>query len=211
MPARAPSRTRCSRRATALSSIPRSSGSLDLFKLAGMNPGGITSARLHAGWSKAGGEINPLLLRTILAQSGTQPSSLSLSPSLSPEVTNAIEVGGEFGLLRNRASVDLTLYNERTSDVVSGIPGSTSGSIVASNVGTLSNKGVEATVTLVPLRNPTGIDWTIEGRYAKNSNTVDELRTGSGVVSLTPSLYGVTVQARQGYALGALVGTALPP
>jgi hypothetical protein len=57
------------------------------------------------------------------------------------------------------------------------------------------------------MRNPTGVDWTIEGRYAKNSNTVDELRTGSGTVALTPSLYGVTVEARQGYALGALVGT----
>ena len=187
---------------------PSLSGNLDLFKLAGMKPGGITSARVHAGWSRAGGEINPLLLRTILAQTGTQPTSLSFSPTLSPEVTNAIEVGGELGLLRNRASVDLTLYSERTSDVVLGIAGSTSGSIVASNVGALSNKGVEATLALVPLRNPTGVDWTIEGRYAKNTNAVEELRTGSGVVALTPSLYGVTVQARQGYALGALVGTA---
>ena len=187
---------------------PSLSGSLDLFKLAGMKPGGITSARLHGGWSRAGGEINPLLLRTILAQAGAQPTVLSLSPSLSPEVTNAIEVGGEFGLLRNRASVDLTAYNERTSDVVLGVPGGTTGSIVASNVGVISNKGVEATVTLVPLRDPRGVDWTVEGRYAKNSNSVDELRTGSGVVALTPSLYGVTLQARQGYALGALVGTA---
>lgn len=187
---------------------PSLSGTLDLFKLAGMKAGGITSARLHAGWSRAGGEISPLLLRTIFSQSGSTPTAVSLSPSLSPEVTNAIEVGAAFGLLRNRASLDLTAYNDKTSDVVLGVAGATSGSIVASNVGAISNKGVEATVTLVPLRNPTGIDWTIEGRYAKNSNTVDELRTGSGVVALTPSLFGVTVQARQGYALGTLVGTA---
>lgn len=187
---------------------PSVTASVDLFKLAGMKPGGITSARLHAGWSKAGGEINTLLLRSILSQSGSQPTSLTLGSSLSPEVTNAAEVGGEFGFLRNRASIDLTVYNERTSDVVLGIPGATAGSIVASNVASVSNKGVEATVTLVPLRNPRGIDWTVEGRYAKNSNTVDQLRTGSGAVALTPSLYGVTVEARQGYALGALVGTA---
>ncbi|HWJ15508.1 MAG TPA: TonB-dependent receptor plug domain-containing protein [Gemmatimonadaceae bacterium] len=186
---------------------PSLAATLDLFKLAGMKAGGITSARLHASWSKAGGEVNPLLLRTILAQSGTQPTALTLSSSLSPEVTNAMELGGEFGLLRNRASLDLTVYNERTSDVVLGIPGSASGSVVASNVAAITNKGVEATLTLVPLRNPRGIDWTVQGRYAKNSNTVDELRTGSGAVALTPSLYGVTVQARQGYALGALVGT----
>jgi hypothetical protein len=187
---------------------PSLSGALDLFKLAGMKAGNITAARLHASWSKAGGEINPLLLRMILAQSATQPGALSLSPSLSPELTNALEVGGELDLLRNRASVDVTAYSERTSDVVLGIPGSTEGSVVASNVGAITNKGVEATVTLVPVRNPRGLDWTVEGRYAKNSNTVEALRTGSGVVSLTPSLYGVTVQARQGYALGALVGTA---
>src|SRR4029078_525951 len=77
----------------------------DLFKIAGMKAGGITSARPHASWSKAGGEVNPLLLRTILAQSGTQPTALTLSSSLSPEVTNAMELGGEFGLLRNRASL----------------------------------------------------------------------------------------------------------
>jgi TonB-dependent SusC/RagA subfamily outer membrane receptor len=187
---------------------PSLSATFDLFKAAGMKSGGITSARLHGSWSRAGGEISPLLLRTILGQSGTQPTSLSFSPSLSPEVTNALEVGGEFGLLRNRASLDLTVYSERTSDVVLGIPGGTSGSVVASNVAAVSNKGVEATLTFVPLRNPRGVDWTIEGRYAKNSNTVDELRTGSGAVALTPPLYGVTVQARQGYALGALVGTA---
>ena len=187
---------------------PSLSGTLDLFKLAGMKAGGITSARVHAGWSKAGGEINPLLLRSILAQSSPQPTSLSFSPSLSPEATNALELGGEFGLMRNRASVDLTVYSERTSDVVLGIPGSTSGSIVASNVGAITNKGVEATVTVVPLRNPNGIDWTVQGRYAKNSNSVDELNVGSGAVALTPSLYGVTLEARRGYALGALVGTA---
>jgi TonB-dependent SusC/RagA subfamily outer membrane receptor len=186
---------------------PALSGALDLFKLADMKPGKVTSARLRAGWSRAGGEINPLLLRNILGQSATQPTSLSFSPSLSPEVTNALEVGGEFGLFRNRASLDLTAYAEQTSDVVLGIPGSSAGSLVAANVASLSNKGVEATLTLVPMRNPTGVDWTIEGRYAKNSNTVDELRTGSGTVALTPSLYGVTVEARQGYALGALVGT----
>ena len=187
---------------------PSLSATLDLFKLAGMKAGGITSARLRGSWSRAGGEINPLLLRTILAQSGTQPTALSFSSSLSPEVTNAVEIGGEFGLLRNRASVDLAVYNERTSDVVLGIPGTTSGSVIASNVAAVSNKGVEATLTLVPLRNPRGVDWTVEGRYAKNSNTVEELRTGSGALALTPSLYGVTVEARQGYALGTLVGTA---
>ena len=148
---------------------PSLSGSLDLFKLAGMKPGGIRRRGCMRAGPRRAGEINPLLLRTILAQSGTQPSSLSLSPSLSPEVTNAIEVGGEFGLLRQPRVRRPHLYSERTSDVVLGIPGSTSGSIVASNVGTLSNKGVEATVTLVPLRNPTGNRLDHQGRYAKNS------------------------------------------
>jgi TonB-dependent SusC/RagA subfamily outer membrane receptor len=184
-------------------------GTVDLLKLAGASSGAISAASVRAGWSRSGGEINPLLLRTILAQSASQPTSLVLSPTLAPELTNAFEIGGELGLLRNRATIDLALYDERTSDLVLGVAGSTTGSVVASNVGTVTNKGIEAGVTLVPLRDPRGIDWTIQARYAKNSNTVDELRAGSGVVGLTPSLYGVSVQARQGYALGALVGTAL--
>jgi TonB-dependent SusC/RagA subfamily outer membrane receptor len=184
-------------------------GRMDLLKLAGSTGGAITAATVRAGWGRSGGEINPLVLRTILAQSASQPTSLILSPTLAPEVTDALEIGGEVGLLRNRAMIDLSIYNERTSDLVMGVAGSTSGSVVASNVGTVSNKGVEATVTLIPLRDPRGIDWTVQGRYSKNSNSVDELRTGSGVVNLSPSLFGVLVQARQGYALGALVGTAL--
>ena len=186
---------------------PAITGSFDLARAAGLK-GSMNVARLRAGWSRSGGEVTGLLMRNVFAGSQASPiSTITASPNLGPEITNAFQLGGSFGFYESRLGLDLTYYNERTSDVIVGLPGSGAGSVVATNAATLTNSGIEGGVTLVPLRLRATDVWTINANFAKNSNSVDALR-GASSVALGPSLYGLTVEALPGYALGALVGNA---
>ena len=180
-------------------------GRIDLARAAGVRGDNLNSAVVHAGWSRTGGEVSPFVLSGVFLPAADSGSTVSASSSLSPEITSSLELGGSLSLLRNRVGLDLTIYDEQTTGVILGAAG-TATSILVSNVGTLSNKGVELQATLVPVRTSGGAEWTVDAHVAKNSNSLDDL-TGAGAVPLGPSIYGLTVEARKGYALGALVGT----
>jgi hypothetical protein len=186
---------------------PSITGRIDLARAAGFRTDNLSSAVVHAGWSRAGGEVSPLVLTNVFVPSTDSGATISANPNLSPEITSAFELGGSLSFARNRVSVDVTVYDEQTTGVILGIPGGSSTSIVATNVGTLSNKGVELQATLVPLRTSRGAEWTLDARLAKNSNQLDDFTGGTSAIPLGPSVYGLTVEARRGYALGALVGT----
>ena len=177
-----------------------------MVRAAGLK-GSMNVAKLRGGWSQAGGEVSGLVLWNVFAGSPSTPiSTVRASPNLGPEITNALQLGGSFGFFDSRIGLDLTYYDERTSDVIVGLPGSTAGSFVATNAATLTNSGFEAGLTLVPIRMASSDVWTVSASFAKNSNSVDAL-TGASSAALGPSLYGLTVEARPGYALGALVGS----
>jgi TonB-dependent SusC/RagA subfamily outer membrane receptor len=185
---------------------PSISGRIDLARAAGVASDKLSSAVVHGGLSRVGGAVPPLLLTNIFIPSTDSAATISASPSLSPEMTTSLELGGSVSFLRNRLSLDLTLYDEQTGGVILGV---TSGahSVVASNVGTLSNKGVELQATVVPLRTSKGTEWSIDGRLAKNSNNLDDVSGGVAAVPLGPPVYGLSVEARKGSPLGALVGS----
>ena len=185
---------------------PSVTGSIDLARAAGLK-GSLNMARVHGGWSRAGGEVSGLVLWNVFAGSSTPTSTVTASQSLGPEVTNSLELGASLGFFESRVGLDLTLYSEKTSDVIVGLPGSAAGSFVATNAASLTNSGVETSLSLVPVRIKAVDEWTVNANFATNSNQVDALQ-GASSAALGPSLFGLTVQARPGYALGALVGHA---
>ena len=89
-----------------------------------------------------------------------------------------------------------------------GLPGASSTAFVATNAATISNSGIETQLTMVPLRVGGNVDWTIQARYAKNTNRVEELSGSTAPVALGPTMNGLTLQAAKGFGLGALVGSA---
>lgn len=186
---------------------PALTASIDLARASGAKGDNLTSAVLHGGWSRSGGEVSPLLLRSLFVPGADSGGiTITASGSLSPEITTSVEAGISLGFLRNRASVDVTLYDDQTSDVILGVSPGAAGSVVATNVADLSNKGVEVQASVVPIRTANGSDWRIDGHIAKNANSVDDLG-GVSAVQLGPVVDGINLQARTGSALGALVGT----
>ncbi len=181
-------------------------GRIDLARAAGVHGDNLNSAIVHAGWSRTGNEVSPLLLNNVFIPAADSAATVAASAGLSPEITTSLEIGGALSFMRNRLGVDVTLYDDQTTGVILGaVAGSTS--ILASNLGTLSNKGIELQASLVPLRTSSGTLWTVDARWAKNTNSLDDLSNGATAIPLGPSVYGLTVEARKGYALGALVGS----
>ncbi len=181
-------------------------GRMDLARAAGVQSDNFNSAVVHAGWSRTGGEVSPLLLDNVFIPPADSAATVAASAGLQPEITSSLELGGSLAFMRNRLGIDLTIYDDQTTGVILAAVASPN-SILASNLGTLSNKGVEVQASLVPLRTSGGTLWTVDARWAKNTNQLDDISNGASAIALGPSVYGLTVEARKGYPLGALVGS----
>ena len=124
-----------------------------------LNFGGLLNyGKLRGGWSRVGNDADPYHLAvTYTAQSQfgdiprfTTPNSLQ-NPMLKPENTDAWEVGTEMQWFDNRVGLDLSYYTKKTSNqILTADVSKASGFDKALvNAGVISNRGVEAQVSLV--------------------------------------------------------------
>jgi TonB-linked SusC/RagA family outer membrane protein len=118
----------------------------------------ITSLRLRTAYGKSGQRpnfrdaITFFSTQTVTSGSADIPGVLvggTGNAELKPEVSGEFEVGFEVGLLNNRVSVDATLYDKRTNDLLIARPLPPSLGLTTtqfSNLGSSSNKGIEVQV-----------------------------------------------------------------
>ncbi|MEJ1240666.1 SusC/RagA family TonB-linked outer membrane protein [Chryseolinea sp. T2] len=132
---------------------------------------------------------------------------------LKPERTKSWEVGAEADFFDNRLGVDLTYYEAKSLDqilnvTVSGATGYTGKWV---NSGEITNKGIEASLYVVPIQT-NDFSWTINFNYTRNRNMVVDLYgEGSGEVTNYPlgvsSVQGgVSFNAAKGYPFGVIRG-----
>lgn len=162
----------------------------------------IDYLKLRGGWSKVGlvnvGPYN--LLPTFEQGSGYPYNGLGglttgnrlVSPSLEPEMTKGYEVGIDASFLQSRVVAELTYYSGKTNNqtVATGVSSTTGYTTYLVNVGQTSSKGIEAKLSLTPIKTE---DWdlTISGNYAYYDNAVDEL--SEDITQLALGVYGGTV------------------
>jgi hypothetical protein len=91
------------------------------------------------------------------------------------EATEQLNLGLSFGFWQNRLSGELDVYDNKTTDLFNNIPKSSAGTgyaNVQTNVGDLSNKGVDLQISYNILRqsdsNPWDITINANGNYNKN-------------------------------------------
>ncbi|MEO8623316.1 MAG: hypothetical protein ABI625_19725 [bacterium] len=152
---------------------------------------------LRAGFSRSGNVGTSALLQRLGVTSATTAASIDALSD--PEVTTSIEAGATLRASENRMGLDISVYRDLSENLLFAFGGG------YARTGSLSNKGVEATLTLVPIRVPHGLEWTVAATVGKNSNVVEELSSG-GAVALAPSFGGATIEARTGRSLGVIVG-----
>lgn len=171
--------------------------------------------KLRGGVAQVGSDAAPYQLQTTYTGLANKFGSLPqfsldntiANATLKPERTTSTEGGLEFGLFNNRVTVDATYYSRHADNQIITLPISTTTgfSSQAINAGRVTNKGVEALLTLVPVRIRNGLTWTSTVNFSLNRNKVVTLAPGLQTIVLG-SAWSLNVEARQGEQYGALFG-----
>ncbi len=177
--------------------------SVDLTRLGAdaHREGTLGHLTVRGGWSRSGNDASPALLQRFGA-SATTAAALAEQVT-APETTTGWEVGAAAGLYGDRVALDVAYFDERSENLLVGF---TAGSPFT-NTGSLSNKGIEAHLDLVPLRLSPRVEWRVGLEYGKNTGLVESLGNGIGTLFLGDPFGGASLEARPGTALAAIVGT----
>jgi TonB-linked SusC/RagA family outer membrane protein len=144
---------------------------LSLLKLRGSwgkngNIGGIGLYELQGGYNTTGRYEN-----IIGFSLGGIPN-----PKLRWEKTNTVEAAIEYGLLKNRITGSIGVYNRTTNDKIANVllPNSTGVSSIRTNNGSMQNKGLETDMIVKVIQNK---DWEIRlgANIAWNKNKILKL------------------------------------
>lgn len=131
------------------------------------------------------------------------PDLLPAGASLVPQLQTTFEVGTELQFYSGRLGLDLTYYNSVTSDQILSISvaQSTGFDAVRRNVGEIQNSGIEAFVSVVPVRND-AFEWELGANFSQNTQEVKKLAEGLDDLALTSGFSGLSVRAEEGEGFG---------
>jgi len=170
------------------------------------------------------GFVNDLKLRAAYGQSGRQPASFAAlqtyratagaggatvsaltlgNPDLGPERGKEVELGFDAGLFNRRVDLEFTYYNKRTHDAILSrdvAPSTGFPEPQFTNVGLVSNKGVELQVNVSPV-DRRSVRWNLGFSASTNHNKILDLNANDP--SLTFVTSGARTQHREGYSVGS--------
>lgn len=195
----------------------------DAFKM----PRFISYGKIRASAAQVGNDAAPYLLESVfvtgLVGDGQQNSQITFplngvpgftqanaigNPDIKPEITTSYELGLELGFLKNRITIEGTIYSNRSKDQIITVPiAATSGYTTQTlNAGLITNKGIELLVKGTPVRNK-NFSWDITGTFTRNRNKVVELFPGTEQLALG-GFAGGTVVAQVGQPYGSFFGSS---
>lgn len=191
----------------------------------------ISLLKFRAAYGKTGADANPYLVYGILTQgsinatsdpyAGIRYGSLTFpfngvngftiansigNLSLKPIITKEYEFGTEIRMFNNRVGLDAAYYNKQTDGQIFKVPISPASgyTTLVENIGLVSNKGVEVTFDVTPVRT-NNFSWKINYTFAKNWNKVIRLTAGLDNVILGNDglAGGIEFRAVPGKPIGA--------
>jgi TonB-linked SusC/RagA family outer membrane protein len=129
------------------------------------------------------------------------------NPGLKWEKTAQTDFGVEIGVLKDRISLEVDLYNKKTTNMLLAAPvPTTSGfSTVTKNIGSMRNRGVEFTLNTLNI-SLNKFTWTTNFNISINKNKVLSLSNNNADVFPGPSYVSETNVARVGYPMGSFYG-----
>lgn len=187
----------------------------------------VNYGKLRAGYGETGVDTNPYQVLPIFAAgsvdnqgfgsynypvggiNGYEVGNRLGNADLKPERRKELEVGIEASFFENRVSVDFSYYDAKVVDQILSIPlaPSTGYTSQTANVGTVSNKGIEALITINWIKSSNdGFKWTSTINYAKNKSLLEELDPRLAQVDLG-GLSTTSYLAKKGSPLGLIMGS----
>lgn len=158
-----------------------------LFK--GLESSTLGYLKLRIGVGQSAGFPEPYNTRNVLAQNaraftdnaGSLFTTHSVAnnlgnPNLKPELHSELEFGAEARMLKNRLSIDFTMYNRTTQDLITSalLDPSTGFSSTTINIGKLRNKGIELGISGSPVK-VGHFEWETYVNYSRNQPLIEEL------------------------------------
>lgn len=101
------------------------------------------------------------------------------NPELKNEETSELELGLEMKFFDNRFGINASMYNKVSKNQIlpANTPITTGYSSVLMNVGQISNKGIEISLTGTPVKTP-NFRWDITANWYRNRSNVDKIADG---------------------------------
>jgi TonB-linked SusC/RagA family outer membrane protein len=186
--------------------------------------------KIRASYAKVGRDADPYLLTNVYVNgafgnnvaSFTFPygalggyaasSRLSDTVQLSPEFTKSYEVGLNLQFFRNRVSIDVAYFTESSKAQILNVAVAPSSGFrtYTTNIGELSNKGLEVTAsaTVLKFRDFT---WDLNANYTKLRNKVVSIAPGVDNSPIPGSAFiGSIPSFKVGYPYGVIIGGTIP-
>ncbi len=185
------------------------------------NISGIDELKLRLGWGKTGqqegiGDYNYFATYNVNNTNidgrypivGVNDQGLlyrpdAYNPDLKWETTTTKNIGLDFSFFRNRVTGSVDVYHRKTTDLInwaSVSAGSNFRNQVVSNIGSLENKGVEASLTVRPVVSE-NFQWEVTANFTYNKNEITEL-TGESSLILTGGISAGTGNYVQANTVG---------
>ncbi|HUR92806.1 MAG TPA: SusC/RagA family TonB-linked outer membrane protein [Gemmatimonadaceae bacterium] len=182
----------------------------------GLRSRALSSLKLRAATARVGSDAPVYsLVPVFLGESqrfGTQPQyrldTRLANAELKPEITRSDEIGAELSMFNDRVLLDASAYRKGTRNQIFDveISGATGFDRKWVNAGEISNKGIEALVTVNLVRSPR-FGWNTTFNYARNRSRVVDLAPDVETIVLGRGGFGdVIVEARKGEPYGAIRG-----
>jgi len=133
---------------------------------------------------------------------------VKLNADLKSEIVTSSEFGLELSMLNNRLTLDVSVYDMTTEDLIFDIPvpAATGFQFSRENIGKVSNKGLEIALgaSLIKMND---FSWDTSLFYSKNENTVEELSDGlDSFVYNNSTDNNIAVKATKGGSIGDIYG-----
>ena len=122
---------------------------------------------------------------------GTVVGNIAGAPDIRPERTREIEAGMDASLLRGRASLELTLFQRKTSDLLVPVtPAPSTGfGLQFLNGGKIKNEGIEIAAGITPIQRE-HFNWIFRTTFTSIRNRVLELNLPGGAQGFRPANAG---------------------
>lgn len=147
----------------------------------------VSDLKLRASWGYTGNNIiDPYSTQNLLTDqmyydyngtiaNGWIPGKIA-NPYLAWEKTREFNIGLDFGLFKNRITGTLDIYDKLSDDLLmkQQLPLETGWNYIIGNVGSVSNKGIEASVTAKIIKTA-NVSWETTFVFSKNVNKIESI------------------------------------
>ena len=175
----------------------------------------LSFLKLRGSWAQVGSDASPYQLRATYTGNANKFNGLPQfsfadaipNPALKPERTTSLEGGVEVGMFDGRMTLDASVYDKLTEDQIFAVAISPASGFTSKvvNAGSISNKGIEALLTLIPVQLANGFTWTSTLNFTRNRSMVEDLAPGITSIRLGRT-WSTNLEARKDEPYGAIFG-----